>query len=127
MASPTHSKVFAALKALQKDAFATAMRKSPRELFSPETVYGAATQDRAIALVAASNLDIALEHAIKTHLVNLSSEKKIRDSSGLKRQLELFLHKSDWAMPLEFTVVNSAMTSIAFDIFGTPLPTYNGT
>ena len=73
MASPAHSKIFIALRALQKEPFD--MSKSPRELFAPHEVYGPATQDRAIALVGATNIDMTLEHAIKTHLVQLNSRE----------------------------------------------------
>jgi hypothetical protein len=39
-------------------------------------VYSEATQDRAIAIVVATNVDRMLEHAIETHLVKLNSDER---------------------------------------------------
>lgn len=67
---------FAALKALHRKPFA--VDKTPKELFAPDEVYREATQDRAVALVAATNLDMTLEHAIKSRLVTLNSDENDR-------------------------------------------------
>jgi DNA-binding MltR family transcriptional regulator len=47
--------------------------KTPRELFSPDYIYGDATKDRAVALVAATILDQFLKTALLARFVKLNS------------------------------------------------------
>jgi len=96
------------------------MLKTPRELFAPDEVYGAATQDRAIALVGATNIDMTLEHAIKTHLVQLNSTEN-QGLFGPDAPIGSFSARIKMGYAIGSMVENSAMTLTASDIFGTPL------
>jgi DNA-binding MltR family transcriptional regulator len=69
----SRSDALRALKALHRQPIN--LDKTPRELFDPDTIYGDATKDRAVALVAATILDQSLQMAIATRLISLNSDE----------------------------------------------------